>query len=250
MDNTRFKFIPAIDIIDGRCVRLKQGDFNQMEIYHNDPVEVALRFEGLGCQFLHLVDLDGAKHRKLLQYNILEAIASKTSLSIDLGGGIYSDDDIRIAFECGAEQVTAGSMAIKSTSKVLEWADVYGSQAIILGMDIKAEEVYTGGWTENSGVKWNELLERFSNSGIRQVICTDISKDGMMSGPAFKLYQKIKSRYRDWQIIASGGVGHIGDVNELLEAGEVGGVIVGKAIYEQKISDNDIQSFNLKIESL
>ncbi len=235
--------IPAIDIIDGKCVRLTQGDYSQMKVYNDDPVEVAIQFEGVGIKHLHLVDLDGAKANHIVNYNVLENICANTALHIDFGGGIKSDEDIRLAFECGAKQITAGSIAVKSPETVMRWLQKYGSEKIILGADVKDKIIAVNGWKEDTGINLYEFLEDYTRKGIQYVICTDISKDGLLQGAAVSLYQEISNRFPELKLIASGGVSDADDLKQLSEIG-LYGAIVGKAIYEGKISLEQLAKLN------
>ncbi|QSE96184.1 1-(5-phosphoribosyl)-5-[(5-phosphoribosylamino)methylideneamino]imidazole-4-carboxamide isomerase [Fulvivirga lutea] len=236
------RIIPAIDIIDGKCVRLKQGDYNAKTIYNSNPVEVAKIFEDNGIKFLHLVDLDGAKSGKIVNYKVLESIAQATSLTIDFGGGVKSDNDIELAFNSGASQVTCGSIAVKQPEKVFEWIENYGSEKLILGADVKNKMVATSGWTETSSVTIDNLLLNFLPKNLRTVICTDISTDGMLQGPNIDLYNELLHNHPSIRLIASGGVSCIEDVQQLKKKG-LYGVIIGKAIYENKISLKDLSDY-------
>jgi len=231
----RVRFIPAIDIIEGKCVRLTQGDYSQKTIYNENPLEVAKSFEAAGLEYLHLVDLDGAKQKKVINYKVLEEIASKTSLKIDFGGGVQSDEDIEKVFEAGAKQITAGSIALKNPDLLDAWIGRYGSEKIILGADVKNEYIAVGGWEETSQTHILDFLEKYTVKGIRYVICTDISKDGLLQGASVALYQKIRQRFPELYLIASGGVSSMQDLHEL-EQNDLEGAIIGKAIYEGKIS--------------
>ena len=226
--------IPAIDIIDGKCVRLTKGDYATKKIYHEDPLEVAKKFEDAGITRLHLVDLDGAKSQHIVNYKVLHSLASNTRLLIDFGGGIKSDADIQLAFDNGAAQITAGSIAAKSPETVFKWIDIYGAEKIILGADVKNEQVAINGWQENSSINLFDMLESYVQAGIQFVICTDIEKDGMLKGPAFELYKKISTRFPGVKLIASGGVSQMDDVRRLAEL-DLFGAIIGKAIYEGNI---------------
>jgi len=226
--------IPAIDIIDGKCVRLTQGDYAQKIVYNESPLDVAKEFEAQGIKRLHLVDLDGAKSKHIVNHTVLKEITSNTSLQVDFGGGIKTDEDIRLAFENGAHQITAGSIAIKSPETVLKWLEQFGAGKIILGADVKDETIAVNGWQEKSSMNLFDFLESYVIHGIQYVICTDISKDGMMKGPAFELYKKILDRFPELKLIASGGVSSVEDLGRLTELG-LYGVIVGKAIYEGRI---------------
>ncbi len=229
------RFIPAIDIIDGKCVRLTQGDYSQKKIYNENPVEVAKSFENAGLQYLHLVDLDGAKQKKVVNYKVLEQIASQTSLKIDFGGGVQSNEDIQKVFDAGAKQITGGSIAVKNPDLFESWIERYGSEKIILGADVKNEKIAVGGWEETSELHIFDFLEKYLAKGIRYVICTDISKDGLLQGTSLELYQKILKKFPDIHLIASGGVSCMQDLDDLQKNG-LEGAIIGKAIYEEKIS--------------
>lgn len=233
------RIIPAIDIIDGKCVRLTEGDYSTKKIYNENPLQVAREFEDHGIKYLHLVDLDGAKSSRIVNYKILEELAGKTNLTIDFGGGIKSDDDIRIAFEAGASQITGGSVAVKNTDLFKRWIKEYGSEKIILGADCKDRMIATNGWLEKSSIDVVDFIQQFKASGIQKVICTDISKDGKLTGPALELYQDIISS-TNVHLIASGGVTTIDDLHQLKALG-CEGAIIGKAIYEQRITLKDLQ---------
>ena len=228
------EIIPAIDIIGGKCVRLTKGDYAQMKVYNEDPLEVAKMFEDHGFKRLHLVDLDGAKEKKVINYNVLEKVAGKTSLFVDFGGGVQSDEDIRIAFDCGAKQITGGSIAVKNPELFDTWLKKYGTEKIILGADVKDKKIAVSGWQEKSELHLFDFLEQYLEKDIKYVISTDVSKDGMLKGPAFDLYKEMSERYDQLNIIASGGVSEMKDVEELAKQ-EVYGVIIGKAIYEGRI---------------
>ena len=236
------KIIPAIDIIGGKCVRLEKGDYSQQKTYFDDPLEVALLFESHGIKYLHLVDLDGAKKGDIVNWKVLEKIASKTNLHIDFGGGVKSDEALKIAFNSGAKQITAGSIAVKNPEKVAEWLQVYGPKKIILGADVKEEQIAISGWQETAGIDIWTFLENYRQKGVKNVICTDISKDGMLQGTAIELYRKILDRFPGLQLVASGGVTHIDELDSLQQTG-VAGVIIGKAIYENKITLKDLENY-------
>jgi len=236
------KIIPAIDIIDGKCVRLEKGDYNRLTVYADDPLEVAKRFEDHGIRYLHLVDLDGARSGKVVNADVLEKIATHTSLHIDFGGGVKSDADIQTVFDSGASQVTAGSMAVKNPEKVIEWLYIYGPEKIILGADVKDGQIAVSGWRESGNVDLWNFLESYYRQGIRHVISTDVSKDGMLQGPAIDMYRRIIERFPRLQVIASGGVTTLEDVEKLRQTG-VAGVIIGKAIYENKITLKDLERY-------
>ena len=232
------KIIPAIDIIGGKCVRLTKGDYSKMKVYNEDPLEVAKMFESYGVKYLHLVDLDGAKSSGLVNHKILEKIASGTDLKIDFGGGIKSDEDIRIAFESGAQQVTGGSIAVKNRERFLSWLKQYGADKLILGADCKNRKIASNGWQENSTVDILEFIKSYEEFGIKHVVSTDIAKDGMLEGPAFDLYDEIMEQTAV-DLIASGGVSSLNDLIELRAKG-CSGAIVGKAIYEGRITMDEI----------
>lgn len=228
------EIIPAIDLIDGKCVRLSQGDYQQKTIYNENPLEVAKMFADAGICRLHLVDLDGAKAHHIVNHKVLETIASKTNLIIDFGGGLKSDDDLRIAFECGASMVTGGSIAVKNPEVFASWIEKFGGEKIILGADVKEEKIAVGGWIETTDLELMPFIQNYMGKGISKVICTDISKDGMLSGPATDLYKKMLEQEPTMYLIASGGVSSIRDIEMLIE-NKVPAVITGKAIYEGRI---------------
>ncbi len=237
------EIIPAIDIIDGKCVRLSQGDYSQKIIYNENPLEVAKQFQTAGLQRLHLVDLDGAKANHIVNHKTLQTISSQTKLKIDFGGGIKTDEDIKIAFDSGAQQITAGSIAVKSRDTVLRWLDKYGAEKIILGADVKDEMIAVSGWQENSSINLFGFLKDYVTHGIQYVICTDIAKDGMLQGSSISLYKKILQQFPSIKLIASGGVSDLDELNVLRETC-LHGAIIGKAIYEGKISLADLSKFN------
>jgi phosphoribosylformimino-5-aminoimidazole carboxamide ribotide isomerase len=236
------EIIPAIDIIDGKCVRLEKGNYNSKKIYSSDPLEVARMFESWGVKRLHLVDLDGAKAHRILNYKVLANISLKTSLIIDFGGGIKSDEDIQIAFDNGASMVTCGSIAVKEPEKVMKWIQQYGLHRLILGADHRKGKVAVGGWLEESEMDLNDLIASYYSHGLRKVISTDIDKDGMLQGPSMDSYKELLKSFKEIYLIASGGVSGIEDVEKLNDAG-VHGVIIGKAIYENYISEYDLKKF-------
>jgi len=235
------RIIPAIDIIDGKCVRLTKGDYATKKIYNENPLEIAKEFEANGIQYLHLVDLDGAKSGRIVNYKILEQISENTNLKIDFGGGLKTNADLKIAFNSGADQITGGSIAVKNPVLFQEWISKYGSK-IILGADVYNEKIAVSGWQETSDLDLLPFIEKYQNFGIETIICTDISKDGMLEGPSFSLYEKIVATFPDINLIASGGVSCF---EELLKLKLLGceGVIIGKAIYEGKISLKQLQNF-------
>ncbi|WP_149241811.1 1-(5-phosphoribosyl)-5-[(5-phosphoribosylamino)methylideneamino]imidazole-4-carboxamide isomerase [Dyadobacter sp. 32] len=236
------QIIPAIDMIDGKCVRLTQGDYGKKTIYNENPLEVALEFEDAGLKRLHLVDLDGAKAKKVINWKVLEKIASKTSLHIDFGGGVQSEDDINIVFESGAKQVTGGSVAVKQPALFEHWLEVFGGDRIILGADAKNEKVAVSGWEEGTELWVYDFVEKYVEKGIKYAISTDVAKDGLLQGPSFDLYKNIQDKCPDLQIIASGGVSGIEDVEKLAEM-NIYGVIIGKAIYEGRIKLAELTRF-------
>ena len=234
--------IPAIDIIDGKCVRLTQGDYEQKKIYNEDPLEVAKQFEDAGLLKLHLVDLDGAKAGHIVNFKVLERLASKTSLHIDFGGGLKSDDDLRVAFDCGAKQITGGTIAVKNRDVFVNWLKTHGSERIILGADVKNEKIAVGGWLETSDLWLKDFLQGYITEGVKYCICTDISKDGLLEGASNDLYASVLKDFPDVKLIASGGVSSMDDLHKLKEIGCFG-AIVGKAIYEKKISLKALEKF-------
>ena len=234
------RIITAIDIIDGKCVRLSQGDYDTKKIYNENPLEVAKEFEDYGIEYLHLVDLDGAKSKQIINYKILELIASKTNLKVDFGGGIKADDDIRIAFECGANQITGGSIAVQNPTLFQEWILQFGSDKIILGADAKDRKIATHGWLETSELDVIDFIKEYKAKGIDYVICTDIAKDGMLQGTSNELYTEILAAAAV-KLIASGGVFSIDDLIKVKELG-CEGAILGKAIYEERISLRDLRN--------
>lgn len=240
------RIIPAIDIIEGKCVRLSKGDYSTKKIYNENPLEVAKNFEAHGIQYLHLVDLDGAKSKHIVNHKILEQIAIKTTLQIDFGGGLKTDDDLRIAFDSGAKQITGGSIAVKDKSVFSNWIETYGSDKIILGADAMDEKVAVSGWQEESEEELIPFIQSYQEKGIAYVICTDISKDGMLEGPSFDLYKKIltvaSSGVEKIKLIASGGISTFDELPKLAEMG-CEGTIIGKAIYENRISLKQLEEY-------
>ena len=228
------ELIPAIDIIDGKCVRLSQGDYSSKKVYSENPVDMAKRFEDYGLRRLHVVDLDGAASSHIVNYRVLEQIASQTSLVIDFGGGIKSSKDIDIAFESGAAMVTIGSVAVKQPQLMTDWIGKYGAEKVILGADAKDKRIAVSGWKEDSKLELLPFLSDYINKGIKKVLCTDISRDGMLQGPSIALYKEIMETFPNLELIASGGVSSIDDIYRLEEAG-VPAVVFGKALYEGRI---------------
>lgn len=239
------EIIPAIDLIDGKCVRLSQGDYNQKIIYNENPLEVAKMFADAGIRRLHLVDLDGAKAHHIVNHKVLEKITSGTDLIVDFGGGLKSDEDLRIAFECGAGMVTGGSIAVKNPDVFSSWISKFGADKIILGADVKDEKIAVGGWLETTELELMPFINSYLQQGINKVICTDISKDGMLQGPAIELYKKMLVVNPDMYLIASGGVSSLRDI-ELLHESEIPAVITGKAIYEGRITLKQISQLIIK----
>ena len=242
------RIIPAIDIIDGKCVRLTKGDYNTKKIYNENPLEVAKEFEAAGIEFLHVVDLDGAKASQIINYKVLEQIASKTNLKIDFGGGLKSNKDLEIAFNSGANQITGGSIAVKNSDIFESWIAKYGAQKIILGADFYPDttggKIATNGWQEESTLELIPFIKGYQNKGIQYVICTDISKDGMLQGPSFEVYKEIITVVKNVKLIASGGISTFDELPRLAENG-CEGVIIGKAIYEKKISLKQLEQYIL-----
>ncbi len=232
------RIIVAIDIIEGKCVRLTQGDYSTKKIYSADPLELARKVEDNGIVYLHLVDLDGAKNKKIINYKVLEMITGKTSLKVDFGGGIRSDDDLRIAFECGALQVTCGSIAVTNPQLFIEWLVKWGPEKIILGADFKKGKITTEGWMESSQNDIISFLNHYRAKGVSYTICTDIEKDGMLQGPSIDTYKEI-IQIEGLNLIASGGISSVKDVEELREIG-CEGAIIGKAVYEGRITLNEL----------
>jgi phosphoribosylformimino-5-aminoimidazole carboxamide ribotide isomerase len=238
------RIIPAIDIIDGKCVRLSKGDYSTKIIYNENPLEVAKSFENHGIEYLHLVDLDGAKSNRIVNHKIIEQIASRTNLKIDFGGGLKSDLDVKIAFESGATQITGGSIAIKNSELFEDWIAFYGSEKVILGADALNEKVAVSGWLENTNEDLIPYIKRYQDKGIQYVICTDISKDGMLEGPSFELYSRILNEISNIKLIASGGISTFEELPKLAEMG-CEGTIIGKAIYEGRITLKQIENYIL-----
>ncbi|MGM9868428.1 MAG: 1-(5-phosphoribosyl)-5-[(5-phosphoribosylamino)methylideneamino]imidazole-4-carboxamide isomerase [Sodaliphilus sp.] len=239
------KIIPAIDIIGGKCVRLSKGDYGSMKVYNENPLDVARAFEDAGCTSLHLVDLDGAKSKHIVNYRTLEAIAGHTDLHIDFGGGLKSDEDVRIAFESGARKITGGSVAVSHHAMFEGWLNRYGSDAIILGADARGGKISTNGWLHDSDEQIVPFIRQYMEKGVTQVISTDIDCDGMLQGPSLALYRSIMAELPEVRLIASGGVSAMADVEQLHGIG-VPAVIVGKAIYEGRITMRELETFNIQ----
>ena len=240
------RIIPAIDIIEGKCVRLTKGDYNTKKIYNKNPLEVAKEFEAAGIEYLHVVDLDGAKASQIINYKVLEQIATKTNLKIDFGGGLKADKDLEIAFNSGANQITGGSIAVKNPEVFKSWITKFGAEKIILGADFYPDnsggKIATNGWQEESSLELIPFIADYQQKGIQYVICTDISKDGMLQGPSFDVYNDILSEVKPLNLIASGGISAFDELPKLAALG-CEGVIIGKAIYENKISLKQLESF-------
>ncbi|RLD28929.1 MAG: 1-(5-phosphoribosyl)-5-[(5-phosphoribosylamino)methylideneamino]imidazole-4-carboxamide isomerase [Bacteroidetes bacterium] len=242
------RIIPAIDIIDGKCVRLTKGDYETKKVYNENPLEVAKQFEDAGIEYLHLVDLDGAKAKHIVNYKVLEQLASKTNLKIDFGGGLKSNEDLYIAFNSGARQITGGSIAVKNPILFEQWIDKYGSEKIILGADCNNEKIAINAWQKDSNKAVIPFIKEYQRKSIQYVICTDISKDGMLEGSSTNLYKKIihnctnSSASQSIKLIASGG---ISSLDEIITLGEIGceGAIIGKAIYENRISLKQLENY-------
>ena len=229
------RIIPAIDIIDGQCVRLSEGDFTTSKVYYSDPLDAACEFESAGLEYLHLVDLDGAKRRKVANWSVLERITSATGLSVDFSGGISERSDIERALELGARQVTIGSLAVRSPELVEEWIRRFGADHIIIGADVRESYITTHGWQERSDMHVQDFIKHFSTAGARHFLCTDVSRDGMLLGPSTELYAELIDQFPDINLIASGGVSSLDDLKTLRSIG-CGSAIVGKAIYEHRVT--------------
>lgn len=236
------EIIPAIDIIDGKCVRLTHGDYSQKKIYNEQPLEVARQFEDAGLQRLHLVDLDGAKEGKVKNWNVLETLALKTALVIDFGGGIKTEKDVQIVFECGSTFATVGSMAVKEKETFIRWLEKFGADKFLLGADVRDERLTISGWTEKTEIWIYDFIQEYAEKGVQQVFCTDVAKDGALEGPAVELYKNIMEKFPKLHFIASGGVSSMDDLYRLQEIG-CKGVIIGKAIYESRIAIGDLKKF-------
>lgn len=234
------RLIPAIDLIDGKCVRLSEGDYATKKVYSENPLEMAKKFEASGIEFLHLVDLDGAKQGRIINSKILESIASQTNLHVDFGGGLRTDEDVRIAFESGAAQITGGSIAVNQPEIFESWLNQYGKNAIILGADCKNRKIATNGWLETSETDVLSFIASYQQKGISNVICTDVSKDGMLAGPSIELYEEILTN-TNIALIASGGVSSMSDLVKLKAIG-CEGAIIGKALYENKITLKELET--------
>jgi phosphoribosylformimino-5-aminoimidazole carboxamide ribotide isomerase len=237
--------VPAIDIINGQCVRLTKGDYDTKKVYSESPVEVAKTFEGAGLTHLHVVDLDGARAKHIVNTKVLEAIATKTSLTVDFGGGIKSATDLQTAFDCGAAQVTLGSIAVDAPELVLAWLEKFGADKLILGADAKNRRIATHGWEQDSGLDVIAFVKNYSQKGFEHVLCTDVAKDGMLAGPSLELYYELLEKVKNISLIASGGVSSMDDLYQLEELGCTA-AIIGKAIYEGKISLKELENYQLE----
>lgn len=236
------KIIPAIDIINGKCVRLTKGDYRTEKVYNENPLEVAKSFEGSGIKYLHLVDLDGAKANSIINGKVLEKIASETNLKIDFGGGIKTEKSVRMAFDLGANQITVGSIAAKKPTLVYDWLNTFGADKIMLGADVKNGKIAVNGWQDSTNVALDDYVESYIDKGIRSVVSTDISKDGMLEGSSIELYYNLLKKFPEIKLIASGGVTSIQELNKLKEIG-LDGAIIGKAIYENKITLKQLEAY-------
>ncbi|MDP4207783.1 MAG: 1-(5-phosphoribosyl)-5-[(5-phosphoribosylamino)methylideneamino]imidazole-4-carboxamide isomerase [Bacteroidota bacterium] len=236
------RIVPAIDLIDGKCVRLTQGDYAQKKVYNEDPLEVAKMFEDHGIKHLHLVDLDGARQKHVINHKVLERIASNTSLSIDFGGGIKTDEDLKLVFESGAKQATIGSVAITNPDLFESWIKTYGAEKMILGADAKNGKIAVSGWMDVTDVDIFDFFAEYQKKQVKYVLCTDISRDGMLQGTAIDLYVQLANRFPDLNIIASGGVAKADEIDVLNEK-NIFAVIIGKAIYEGTITLKELEKF-------
>ena len=237
------QIIPAIDIIEGKCVRLTEGDYAQKKIYNENPLEVAKAFEGIGLMRLHLVDLDGAKAGEVVNWKVLEKIANNTKLKIDFGGGIKTEATLKTVLDTGASYATIGSLAVKNELLFQEWIARFGAKVFMLGADVLEEKIAIGGWMEKTEISVFDFMKSYIDKGVKQIFCTDIKKDGKLQGPSIELYQKIIEQFPALQLIASGGVSSLDDLIELEEIG-CSAAIVGKAIYENKITISELANFN------
>ena len=237
--------IPAIDIINGQCVRLTKGDYDTKKVYSESPLEVAKAFEGVGLSHVHVVDLDGARAKHIVNTRVLEEIATKTNLNIDFGGGIKSAADLQTAFDCGATQVTLGSIAVDAPALVKDWLNTFGADRLILGADAKNRRIATHGWEKDSGIDVVDFIEQYTAQGFAYVLCTDVAKDGMLQGPSLELYYELLAKIEEISLIASGGVSTLDDLYQLEELG-CAAAIIGKAIYEGKISLKELERYQVE----
>ena len=235
------RIIPAIDIIGGKCVRLTQGDYGKMKVYREDPVEVAREFEDADLEYLHLVDLDGAKKGRVVNWKVIESIQAKTALKVDFGGGVKTEAEVNELLEMGLNQINIGTMALQKPEVFIEWINRYGSENFILSADVKNEKVQLSGWVEGSDITIYDLVAKFETAGLKYITCTDINTDGMLQGPNFGLYKKLKKKFPKLNIVASGGITSVDDLEELKYI-KVFGAIVGKAIYEHKIKLSELKN--------
>jgi len=236
------RIIPAIDIINGKCVRLTQGDFSKMKVYKGDPLDVAMEFQHADFEYLHLIDLDGAKKGKVVNWKIISELQEKTALLIDFGGGVKSESDVEQLLELDISQINIGSMAIKEPQTFIDWLHKYGADNFILGADVWDENIMIHGWLESSDLRLFELVQNYMDHGLKYLTCTDIKADGMLSGPNFELYEKLRTRFPTLKITASGGISSLEDLDRL-KALSIDGAIIGKAIYEQKLKLEDLKSY-------
>lgn len=234
--------VPAIDIINGQCVRLTKGDYDTKKVYNESPVEVAKAFEGAGLTHVHVVDLDGARAKHIVNAKVLEQIATQTSLQVDFGGGIKSETDLQTAFDCGASQVTLGSIAVSEPELVGEWLEKFGAEQLILGADAKNRRIATHGWEQDSGLDVIDFIKDYAQKGFEYVLCTDVAKDGMLAGPSLELYYEILEQLPELSLIASGGVTTMDDIYQCAELGCTA-AIIGKAIYENKLSLKELERY-------
>lgn len=237
--------VPAIDIINGQCVRLTKGDYDTKKVYSESPLEVAKAFEGAGLTHVHVVDLDGARAKHIVNSKVLEAIAAKTSLQVDFGGGIKSKIDLQTAFDCGASMVTLGSIAVSNPELVLEWLETFGAEKLILGADAKDRRIATHGWEQDSGIDVLDFVKDYTQKGFEHVLCTDVAKDGMLAGPSLELYYELIAAMPDISLIASGGITTMDDIYQCAELG-CSAAVIGKAIYEGKIALKELENYQLE----
>jgi phosphoribosylformimino-5-aminoimidazole carboxamide ribotide isomerase len=235
------KIIPAIDIIDGKCVRLAQGDYKKMKVYREDPLEVALEFQNADLEYLHLVDLDGAKQGKVINWKVIHAIQAETALNVDFGGGVKTDQEVEELLDLGINQINIGSLAVKEPDTFKRWLAKFGPENFILSADVKGDHVMINGWLEDSNFRLFDLVEEYLKEGLEFLTCTDISTDGMLKGPNFGLYRKLMNKFPSLKIIASGGITSIDDLEELKYT-KIHGAIIGKALYEGKIKLSELKS--------
>ncbi len=236
------RIIPAIDLIGGKCVRLTQGDYGQMKVYREDPLEVAREFQEANLEYLHLVDLDGAKKGKVVNWKVIEEIQEKTALKVDFGGGVKTREEIEELLELGINQINIGSLAVKKPDEFVKWMKLFGEDNFILSADVQDDNVRINGWLESTTLRLFDLVSRFEKEGLKYLACTDIRTDGMLMGPNFSLYERLKKQFPKLKLIASGGISSIADLKQLKSI-DVDGAIIGKAIYEHKIELGDLRNF-------